>query len=311
MNTPILLIVFNRSHAARQALNCIRGGAPERLYVAADGPRPSQPGETELCEQTRAVLDDIDWKCDVETLFRNENMGCKHGVSSAIDWFFEREKEGIILEDDCLPDVSFFRYCEELLERHRGQDRVMTINGSNFQFGQKRGGASYFFSRCPHVWGWATWRRAWQHFDLGMASFPELSRSDRFYRAFPNRRMRRHYSILMRAAFEGRIDSWAYPLLYSVLAHDGLCINPNTNLVENIGWTSGTHTAMQNVNWIKRVTMSNIYRRLANNKAQPIPFPLTHPSRIEPDPHADLRHFRLCLDNPFMWLHVRLKFGWH
>lgn len=308
-DTPVLLLVFSRPDTTRRVFEGIRSAAPSKLYVAADGPRPARPREAELCRQTRTIVDQVDWNCDVRTLFRDTNLGCRKAVSSAIDWFFENEEHGIIFEDDCLPDPSFFRFCSELLEKYRDTNNVMTINGSNFQFGEKRGEASYFFSRCPHVWGWATWRRAWQRFDLEMKSFPEFSRENRIDKFFPDGRMRRHYSILLRAAFEARIDSWAYPLLYSVLSHDGLCISPNTNLVENIGWQSGTHTALTGASWLKKMTMGRIYHRLMTNKAQPISFPLAHTPEVTPDPSADLRHFRMCIDSPFMRLHVRLKYG--
>ena len=306
---PILFLIFNRPESAREVFRRIRSAAPKRLYVAADGPRQDNPGDSKSCAETRSIVDALDWDCRVEQLFRDENLGCRKAVSSAIDWFFENEEHGIIIEDDCLPDPSFFRFCSELLEKYRCTDNVMTINGSNFQFGEKRGEASYFFSRCPHVWGWATWRRAWQRFDIEMKSFPGFSRERRIDDFFADRRMRQHYSTLLRAAFEQRIDSWAYPLLYSVLSHDGLCISPNTNLVENIGWQSGTHTALTGVSWLKRMTMGRIYRRLMTNRAQSVPFPLTHTPEVTLDPSADLHHFRMCIDSPFMRLHIRLKYG--
>ncbi len=173
MQSPILLLVFNRPDTTRQVFETIRAARPPRLYVAADGPRPGRAGEAERCAEVRELTTQIDWPCELKTLFRNENLGCKIGVSSAIDWFFQNEPEGIILEDDVVPLPSFFLYCDVLLDRYRNDIRVGVISGSNLVSNHLMLEESYFFSRYNHIWGWASWRRAWDHYDVTMASWPE------------------------------------------------------------------------------------------------------------------------------------------
>lgn len=167
LSTPVLLIIFKRPDTTRQVLQAIRQVKPRQLFVAADGPRPDHPDEAEKCHQTRAVIEEVDWKCEVQTLFQQRNLGCGPGPVTgpvtAITWFFHNVEQGIILEDDCLPDLSFFRFCEELLDRYRYTEQIMHISGNNFLYGRKRGSASYYFSKYTHVWGWATWRRAWKY----------------------------------------------------------------------------------------------------------------------------------------------------
>ena len=165
MNSAILFLVFNRPDTTAPVFEAIRAARPPRLYVAADGPRPEQPGESERCEQARRIATAIDWPCDVRTLFRDGNLGCRDAVSGAITWFFKCEEQGIILEDDCLPAASFFGFCDELLERFRDDERVMCITGNNFQEDMAGYPYSYYFSRYAHIWGWASWRRAWNLHD--------------------------------------------------------------------------------------------------------------------------------------------------
>ena len=156
-------------------LDAVRPARPARLLVVADGPRADRPGEAEACARTRAVLDRVDWPCEVETEFSPVNLGCRRRISSGIDWVFRRVEEAVILEDDCVPGDGFFRYCDAMLERHRGDERVMAVTGCNFQFGRRRGDASYYYSHFIHVWGWATWRRAWgalRRGDAGVAVGP-------------------------------------------------------------------------------------------------------------------------------------------
>jgi hypothetical protein len=142
----------------------IRAIKPHKLFIAADGPRLDRSAEIEKCLQAREIISQIDWQCELKTLFKAENSGPFWGPVSAISWFFKEVEEGIILEDDCLPDLSFFTFCEQLLEYYRNETKIMHISGSNFQFGQKHGKDSYYFSKYTHVWGWATWKRAWQHY---------------------------------------------------------------------------------------------------------------------------------------------------
>jgi len=154
LKAPVLLLIFNRPDTTQLVFNKIRKARPAELYIAADGPRKNQPDDPENCRKAREILRQVDWDCKISTLFREENLGCKIGVSSAIDWFFSEVEEGIILEDDCVPDQSFFQFCQELLARYRDDKRVMMISGDNFQFGRRRTDYSYYFSQYVHIWGW-------------------------------------------------------------------------------------------------------------------------------------------------------------
>ena len=159
LDTPVLFLVFNRSDTATQVFEKIRQVRPSRLYVAGDGPREGY-NEEEKVAKAREIATRVDWPCEVKTLFRDKNLGCAHGCSNAISWFFQHEEKGIILEDDCVPHLDFFTFCENLLDRYAEDERVTVVSGNNFQKGKWRGDASYYFSKFPHIWGWATWRRA-------------------------------------------------------------------------------------------------------------------------------------------------------
>ncbi len=211
--TPILLLVFNRPETTREVVASIRSVRPLHLYVAGDGPRANVKEDEESCAAARQIATKTDWDCSVHTLFREVNLGCGLGVSSAVTWFFEHVTEGIVLEDDCVPSPSFYGYCQELLDHYREEERVMHVGGSNFQYGRIRGRASYYFSRYAHIWGWATWRRAWKDYDFNLRP-PWLLR-----------------------------DTWDTQWQLSIERSGGVAIVPNVNLVENVGFGVGaTHT---------------------------------------------------------------------
>jgi hypothetical protein len=179
LQTPVLFVIFNRLDTTNIVFKAIRKAQPKKLYIAADGPRPGNVSDEEKCTSIRKLVINVDWDCELKTLFREENLGCGLGPASAYDWFFEHEEEGIILEDDCLPDPSFFIYCQELLEKYRHDTKIMHITGSNFQKGwQNDEDYSYYFSSYPHEWGWATWRRAWKLYDFKVQKYPELDKKD-------------------------------------------------------------------------------------------------------------------------------------
>lgn len=243
-NTPILFLIFKRPDVTAQVLAAIRQAQPSKLYIAADGARPDKEGEAEKVAQTRElVLNGIDWPCEVKTLLRETNLGCRTAVSSAIDWFFEQEAEGIILEDDCLPDQSFFRFCEELLDYYRHDTRIMAISGNNFQQGQQRGKYSYYFSQHAYLWGWAGWRRAWCKYHSSLSHFDEIL-AERAYQWFTdtplvNKRRKQHFCD----AYSRKIDSWGYLWQFTVFVNHGLVIVPQVNVVQNIGFgEEATHT---------------------------------------------------------------------
>lgn len=243
LNTAVLFLVFNRPEVTAQVFDAIRQARPPRLYVAADGPRAGREGEAKRCAQVRRIATAVDWPCEVKTLFREKNLGCKRAVSGGINWFFEHEEQGIILEDDCLPNQDFFYFCQELLNRYASDERVWVITGDNFQNGIKRGDASYYFSRYNHVWGWASWRRAWAKADMEIRFWPEWKVSQNWKYFWPNSVTRRYWQKIFDQMHRGLIDTWDYPWTASVWYHGGLTATPNVNLVTNIGFgVEATHT---------------------------------------------------------------------
>src|SRR6185503_8652880 len=175
--TPVLLLIFNRPKTTRAVMEAIRKVKPAKLYIAADGSRAHVKEDMEKCRETREIASQVDWDCTVTKLFREENLGCGKALSTAIDWFFDQEEEGIIIEDDCLPSTGFFAFCAELLERYRFDTRVMEIGGTNFENEDLRGkDYSYYFSSMIYIWGWATWRRAWKLYDYEMRHYDEITR---------------------------------------------------------------------------------------------------------------------------------------
>lgn len=249
--TPILFLVFNRPDTTGKVFEQIRNIKPSYLYLVADGPRNNIPGENILCEEVRnIVLSSIDWDCKVTTLLRDENRGCGKGVSEAITWFFDNVEEGIILEDDCLPDSSFFDYCKSLLSRYRDNELIMHIGASNFQFGKIRGEGDYYYSKLVHVWGWATWRRAWKkyEFDLNKASPINLTQYNQAFN-YNNHFIDYYKNIFLQVA-EKKIDTWDYQWLFAIIRNNALAICPNVNLVQNIGFgENATHTK-EAIKWI-------------------------------------------------------------
>lgn len=243
INSPVLFIVFNRPDHTSMVLEAIRKASPSKLYVSCDGPRRNNHSDFHLVDKVRSLFDSLDWDCKLYTNFSHTNKGCKLAVSDAINWFFDNEDEGIILEDDCLPNPSFFSFCDNLLEFYRSDDRVAMISGNNFQRGMLRGSYSYYFSRIPHIWGWATWKRSWSYYQLSISFWPSWKTSDCWIKTFPNNSERRYWQSIFDAVYDGRIDTWDYSWVASMLYNDLLSVMPNSNLVQNIGFdASATHT---------------------------------------------------------------------
>lgn len=275
-SVPILFLIFNRLETTKLVFEEIKKIKPKQLFVASDGPRMQKEGEDHIVEQVRKwVLDNVDWDCEVKTLFRNDNLGCRIAVSSAISWFFEQVEEGIILEDDCLPNPTFFRFCRELLEKYRDDNRIMHISGNNFQDDIKRGQGSYYFSIYNHIWGWATWRRAWQKYDLNLDTYPEFLKSHKLNYFFPRRVDRLYWNQIFEKMKKGELDTWDFAWFYSCLFNDGLSCLPNINIVTNIGINheNATHPTLRN-------DMSLVSRELS--------FPLIHPEEVAFNKEADL-----------------------
>ncbi|MEQ9298904.1 MAG: nucleotide-diphospho-sugar transferase [Cyclobacteriaceae bacterium] len=274
MKVPVLFLIYNRPGKAAKLLQAIRKYKPSKLYIAADGPRLEK--DREAVTRTREIASKVDWKCEVLTLFRADNLGCKVAVSSGIDWFFENEEMGIILEDDCLPNDSFFKFCEELLKRYRHNEKIGMIAGTN-QFSHEvlEVHDSYFFGTNASIWGWASWGRAWKHYDVEMRDWPSLKKDNDF--------LRNHtYNILERLRRQGayddvyrnKIDTWDYQWTFTRQKADLLSIIPVSNLVENIGMDSeGTH--LKNKDYVGHL------------EAKTIDFPLLHPDSMVPNHKFD------------------------
>lgn len=281
MTPPIIFIIFNRPDTTRRVFEAIRAARPEKLLVIADGPRAGRPGDGNRCAETRAIIEEVDWDCDVQRNFSESNLGCRLRISSGISWAFELVDKAIILEDDCVPSKSFFRYCADLLERYENDDRVMMISGNNHLFGRENTTDSYYFSRYPHYWGWATWRRAWDKYDVDMVHWPEIRDRRLFDQYFPRMIDRLYWESVFQHTYERRINSWAYQWVYSIWANSGLCAAPARNLVANIGFehADATHT-----------TSESVYSSLA---AEELEWPLVHPATVLANSDKDEEEARL------------------
>ncbi|BBZ69186.1 methyltransferase type 11 [Mycobacterium paraseoulense] len=267
-SVPVIFIIFNRPDTTRQVFDKIREARPRKLLVIADGPRAERPGEAEKCAATRAIIDEVDWDCEVERNFSETNLGCRLRISSGITWAFERIDKAIILEDDCLPSGSFFPYSSELLDRYESDERVMMISGNNRLFGRAESADSYYFSRYPHYWGWATWRRAWAKYDVHMTQWPEIRDRKLFDQYLPNMVGRYYWESTFQHVFDGNINTWAYQWVFSIWANSGLCAVPARNLIRNIGF----HAEATNT------TRHSVYSSLASLDAEELDFPLNHPA---------------------------------
>lgn len=241
--TAILFLLYNRPDKTSKVFEKIKQIKPSRLYVASDGPREGSDSDRIKVLKSREIASKIDWHCELKTLYRDKNLGCKKGVSSAITWFFENEEQGIILEDDCVPHLDFFIFCEDLLNRYSDDERILAITGNNFQNGNWRGDASFYFSKFAHCWGWATWRRSWKQYDPDIKFWSKWSNSKDWINCVPDKIERRYWQKIFDCVHADEIDSWAYPWTASMWYKNGLSITPNVNLVSNIGFgENATHT---------------------------------------------------------------------
>ena len=272
LNKPVLLLVYKRPKLTKVVLDSLNKTKPSKLYVVADGPKNEK--EKELCEQTRNLFNEINWDCKVYKNYSDKNMGLRKRVSSGITWFFEQEESGIILEDDCVADPSFFRFCNELLKKYKDDERVMVISGDNYQTGRKRTEYSYYFSRYNHCWGWASWRRAWKHYDNEMKLWPEIKKGKWLNDIFGDKINSLYWKQIFDLAYQKKIDSWAYVWTYSCWLQSGLTILPNVNLVKNIGiGKEATHTKFKDTE--------------AGVGLSSLKFPLKHPPFVIRDTRAD------------------------
>ena len=271
---PVIYLIFNRPEETARSFAAIRAARPDTLLVVADGPRAERTGEAELCARTRKVVDGVDWPCRVLCSFADTNMGCGPRVASGLDWAFSLIDAAIILEDDCVPDQSFFPFCAEVLDRYRADERVMMISGNNFQNGTSRTPDSYYFSGLPHCWGWATWRRAWRHYDYKMQGWVEKRRRGWLKDIAKNAILEEIWRDKFDDIISGRVNTWDHQWMYCLLSRKGLSAVPNVNLVTNIGFgEAATHTFT--------------FDRRHVVPRRSLTFPLRHPAVVEVCAKAD------------------------
>ena len=282
LQTPIALFIYKRPQATERVLAEIARAKPQRLFVIADGPKSNE--EAEICAKARALIERVDWDCEVLTNFSEVNLKSGQRVSSGINWVFEQCEEAIIVEDDCVPHPSFFRFCQELLEKYRDHDQVMMIAGTNQLAGKQRVPDSYYFSQYIATWGWATWRRAWRHYDLEIGLWPSLRNTDWLQKAFDHPVVTRFCQERFDEVWAGEVDTWDIQWFFTCLVNDGLSIIPNVNLITNIGAGSDSTHFRERIEGITHVP------------ANEITFPLKHPARIVKNREAD----RWCFNQ--IWL---------
>ncbi|MGH7177843.1 MAG: glycosyltransferase family 2 protein [Tepidisphaeraceae bacterium] len=273
LKTPVAFLIFNRPTQTARVFEQIRAARPQTLLVVADGPR----GEAEeaRCDAARAVLRGVDWKCDLRVNFAEKNLGCRKRVSSGLDWVFDQVDRAIILEDDCLPDPTFFPFCTELLDRYQDNEQIAMIGGVNLQDGQRRTAWSYYFSRITHIWGWATWRRAWKNYDVRMTRWPTVRQTNWLEALFGDSSVAAFYRDNLDRIHSGEVDTWDFQWALSVLLNDGLTILPETNLISNIGFgPDATHTR-------------SVDSRDSQVPLDAMKFPLRHPQQIQVCEQAD------------------------
>jgi hypothetical protein len=243
LSTPVVLIIFNRPDTTEKVFQAIRQAQPQKLLIIADGPRIDRPDEAQKCALSRAVIDQVDWECEVLTNYSDINLGCKYRVSTGIDWVFSEVEEAIILEDDCLPAASFFQFCQNLLEKYRDDERIMMISGDNFQPEDKQFEDSYYFSKYVHIWGWATWRRAWQHYDVEMSSWKEFQDKGLLKDTCNDPIEAEYWLKIFNDVANNCIDTWDQQWVYTCWQQSGMSITPSVNLISNIGFRDdATHT---------------------------------------------------------------------
>ncbi len=243
--TPaVLLLAFNRPDLLERVFESVRRARPARLFIAVDGPRPGREAEARACAECRAFAEKVDWPCEVKTLFRTENLGCKFAISGGITWFFEHVEEGIILEEDCMPGAAFFPYCAAMLERYRNEPRVGLVSGDNFLPPERWRESGHGFTRYAFIWGWATWKRAWAKMDRDLLDWPRLRQPGWLENLHGSVEEARYWRRIFDLCYAGRrYDSWAFPWMFSNWKEDMLCVYPASNLVTNIGFDErGTHT---------------------------------------------------------------------
>ncbi len=298
LKTPVAFIIFNRPDTTERVFAEIAKAKPHKLLIVGDGARADRTGEAEKVAAVRAIIKRVDWECEVLTNLSEANLGCKRRVSSGIDWVFEQVEEAIILEDDCLPDPTFFRFCQELLERYRNDQRIGVIGGVNFQLGNRRNDDSYYFSKYSHIWGWATWRDRWQNsYDVTMAKWQWVSKEGWLADMLGNTCEVAYWQKIFERVYRGEIDTWDYQWVFANWVEGRMNILPAVNMISNIGFGgNATHTTGDS--------------ELANLARNSMVFPLTHPPGIFKNMQADRATHIKYLQVPLMKRVSNKLAGW-
>lgn len=275
LKTPVVFIIFKRPDTTEKVFEVIRQAKPPKLLIIADGPRVDKPGEAEKCAATRTIIERVDWDCEVLKNYSEINLGCGKRVSSGLDWVFDQVEEAIILEDDCLPHPTFFPFCEELLERYRYDERIASISGQNVQFGRRRTEYSYYVSCYNHIWGWATWKRAWQDYDFYMKLWPEIREKDFLNDILIDSKAVNYWTRIFQSTYDAQIDNWDFQWTFACWINNRLGIVSNVNSISNLGFgLESTNTSAQT-------------SKYANLSTKAIEFPLKHPPFLIRDLQAD------------------------
>lgn len=253
LNIPVLFLVFNRMDTTIQVFSQIKKIKPPKLYIGCDGPRKNFPGESEIIKKIRTfLLENIDWDCEVFTKFNKENMGCKISVSQSIDWFFKNEEMGIVLEDDCLPSQSFFQFCQELLYKYKDDQRIFLITGYNKQNKWEDDLQDYFFSNLGGIWGWASWRRAWNHYDVNIQDIDKFIAEDGFSKSLGKSLGKLKQDMIYNNVIRDNVDTWAMQWGYARHKNNALTCIPTVSLIKNIGFGEhATHTYGDNLDGVE------------------------------------------------------------
>ena len=281
--TPVAMVVFNRPETTSKVFAEVARAKPKRLFVIADGPRMNRSEESGKCAHVRKMVQTVDWPCELTVNFSDENLGCKRRLATGLTWLFDQTEEAIILEDDCVPHPTFFRFADELLERYRDEPRVAQVCGVNFNGGHRGDADSFYFSRYPHIWGWASWRRAWKHYDVAMQAWPSLRETDWLSQLLGSERQAAYWKARFDKVHSGQLDTWDYQWTFACWKNSMVSAIPRSNLISNVGFgADATHT--------KRKGSS-----LENMPAGGIEFPLVAPKSIsrnqDEDNHTDRMFF--------------------
>lgn len=260
LEAALAYIIFNRPVHTQKSFAYLKHLKPRKLYVIADGPRNEV--EKILTDACRSIIGQIDWECDLHTNYSDTNLGCKQRVSTGISWVFAQEEKAIFLEDDCIPGKSFVVFCNTMLDRYSNDENVMHIGANNFQFGKKAGDGDYYFSNYAHIWGWASWRRAWKHYNADIPEWPQLKQNRALDKVFDGDSIQLEYwKNTLDKMYNKEIDTWDYQWLLAIWKTGGKCIIPEVNLVENIGFDeAATHTRQESkqVNILKAASLYSV-----------------------------------------------------